>query len=127
MGGWGPPGAELTLQPPLLFGQGKRDEGGKDLSCWGGRGRLPLPRSCLPRPDLLPEAGVSPLALTQAVGEWVAFSGSPATLSTPSHLLVFHPGCRLPGGRQGHSNPPTTRADVAGEGAQLLSPSSAQL
>lgn len=56
------------------------------------------------------------------------FPGHWRTLSTPSHLLGFHPGSRLCGGRQGHSNPPTTRADVAGEGgARLLSLSSTQL
>lgn len=50
----------------------------------------------------------------------MAFPGHWRTLFTPSHLLGFHPGSRPSGGRQGHSNPPTTRADVAGEGTTAL-------
>lgn len=52
----------------------------------------------------------------------MAFSGSLAHPFYPSHLPRFHPSSRLPGGTQGHSNPPTTLANAAGggKGAQLL-------
>lgn len=51
--------------------------------------------------------GSPPLAQIQSVGGWVFFPGHWRTPSIPSHLLWFHPGSRLFGGRQGHSNPPT--------------------
>lgn len=59
----------------------------------------------------------------------MAFSGSLAHPFYPSHLPRFHPSSRLPGGTQGHSNPPTTLLDAAGggKGAQLLGPSRTQL
>lgn len=90
-----------------------------ELSFSGGQ-------SCLLLPQLSSQldlwAGGSTLAQIQSwEGEWL-FPGHWRTLFTPSHLLGFHPGSRLSGGRQGHSNPPTTGADVAGEGTTTALP-----
>lgn len=107
------PGSHSPLRPD---GRGQGKEGIELL-----RRAKPPPtsRSCLARPDL--EAGG--LHPTPRSSRWEGgrfFPGHWRTLSIPSHLFRFHPGSRLSGGRQGHSNPPTTREDVAGEGGPLL-------
>lgn len=99
-------------------GEGTREKGIELLR----RPRLPpTSRSCLAKLDL----GAGDLHPSPRSSRWEGgwfFPGHWRTLSSPSHLLWFHAGSRLSGGRQGHSNPPTTRADVAGEGGAIALP-----
>lgn len=111
------PDLPRSHSPLLPNGEGTRKEGTELL-----RRTKPPPtsRSCLASLDLAGGLHPSPRS-----GRWEGgwfFPGHWRTLSAPSHLFRFHPGSRLSGGRQGHSNPPTTRADVAGEGGTIAVP-----
>lgn len=122
--GWGKgflkpnlPRTPLSSSPPP-DGRGQGKEGIELL--WRAR-PPPTSRSCLARPDL-EAGGLHPTPRSSRwEGGWF-FPGHWRTLSIPSHLFRFHPGSRLSGGRQGHSNPPTTREDVAGRGGGACCP-----
>lgn len=116
------PDLSRSHSPLPLDGRGQGTEGTELLR----RARPPpTSRSCLARPDL-EVGGLQPTPRSSRwEGGWF-FPGHWRTLSTPCHLFRFYPGSRLSGGRQGHSNPPTTREDVAREGGPLLSFSSTE-
>lgn len=82
------------------------------------RARLLPSHSCLARLDL-GAGGHHPFSRSSRWESRLFFLGHWLALFTPSHLPGFHPCSWLSGGRRGHSNPPTTRADVAGEGSAI--------